>query len=189
MNLVARICLALTLAGLPSVGVAAQESGVILPDSVSVAGKPLMLNGIGVRTKTFLRIKVYVAGLYLEAKSNSATQILAADSARRLELRMTHKSPRPRIVGELSDGFERSAQGKLSSLKPRLDKLLGAVTDLDEGQSLVLTYLPDQGTTIQCSGGRAVSVPGKDFADATFAIWLGTAAIDDDLKRQLLGSK
>jgi hypothetical protein len=37
-----------------------------MSDSIAVENRPLTLNGMGVRTKTFLNIKVYVVGLYLE---------------------------------------------------------------------------------------------------------------------------
>ena len=37
-----------------------------LPDTLQVDGKTLHLNGLGLRTYSFLRIHIYVAGLYLE---------------------------------------------------------------------------------------------------------------------------
>ena len=188
MKWLARVCIALTTAALSPAATAAEIHGVVLADSITVEGKPLRLNGIGVRTKTILRIKVYVAGLYVETRSNSATRILAADAARRLELRMTHKSPRSRIMEELTNGFERNAKGKLAGLRGRFEKLLAATCDLSEGQALTLAYLPGRGTTIQCGNSKPVTLPGKDFADAAFSIWLGSDPLDEDLKQRLLSA-
>ena len=46
---------------------AATLADVTLPDTVTVGNQTLVLNGMGLRTKLF--IKVYVGGLYLEKKS------------------------------------------------------------------------------------------------------------------------
>ena len=43
---------------------AAELAGVTLPDTQQVAGKTLVLNGMGIRTKYI--VKIYVGGLYLE---------------------------------------------------------------------------------------------------------------------------
>jgi hypothetical protein len=113
---------------------------------------------------------------------------LAEDATRRLVLRMTHPSPRQRVVEELTDGFERSARKNSAALKERRDRLLAAVSDLSEGQALTLTYVPSQGTTLQSGSGTPVTLPGKDFADAVFSIWLGRAPLDEHLKAHLLGN-
>ena len=52
---------------------AASLAGVTLPDSQQVAGKNLVLNGLGLRSK--MMVKVYVAGLYLEQKSSDPNAI------------------------------------------------------------------------------------------------------------------
>ena len=61
---------------------AASVAGVTLPDSQQVAGKSLVLNGIGLRSKMF--VKVYVAGMYLEQKSSDAAAIMKSDSPKRI---------------------------------------------------------------------------------------------------------
>jgi len=43
---------------------AATLDGISFADKVNVEGKELVLNGIGIRKATFLKIKVYYGGLY-----------------------------------------------------------------------------------------------------------------------------
>ncbi|MDB4974055.1 MAG: hypothetical protein JWN48_2396 [Myxococcaceae bacterium] len=174
------------LAALPSMVSAAEVLGITLPNRIVVQGKELTLNGIGVRSKTIFRIKVYVAGLYLEEPHADAAAILASDTVRRLELHMTHAATSDRLKGELLDGLERNAKAGLASLQPRLDKLLAALPALQEGQTLVVSYVPGQGTTLQAAG-RQVTAPGKDLADALLRAWLGENPLDESLKKQLLG--
>ncbi len=56
---------------------AATLSGVNMPDQKTVNGKTLVLNGLGMRTATFLKVKVYVIGLYLESKSSDDKAIIS----------------------------------------------------------------------------------------------------------------
>lgn len=165
----------------------AETHGVKMPDAVSIDDKSLKLNGIGVRTKTFLNIKVYVAGLYLEAPSNDPNKIIALDGVRRLQLRMTHDAPKARLVEEIVEGLRRNAGDKMDALRERLAVFLGGVPDLEDGETLTITYAPDKGTSVVGTGGAEVTVPGKDFADALISAWLGTKPLDHDLKKRLLG--
>src|SRR6185369_8424861 len=63
---------------------AATLAGVTLPDKVDVAGQSLVLNGLALRSKFF--IKVYVGGLYLAHKEHDAAKVLAEDAPRRMVL-------------------------------------------------------------------------------------------------------
>ena len=77
---VSRRTVALSVAfalGLAAEAAAAKElAGATMPDTLTVAGKTLKLNGMGLRKKAIF--KVYVGGLYLEAPSKDAAAILAA---------------------------------------------------------------------------------------------------------------
>ena len=57
-------------------------AGVKMDDATAVNGQNLVLNGMGLRKKLF--IKVYVGGLYLPAKQSNAATVLATDQPRRM---------------------------------------------------------------------------------------------------------
>ena len=65
-------------AHVPAPGTAGELAGVTLADQVTVEGRTLVLNGMGLRQATILRVHVYVGGLYLEARSADASQIMAS---------------------------------------------------------------------------------------------------------------
>ena len=177
----------LALSLFSAVAAAAEIHGVKMPDSAIVDGKPLKLNGIGVRAKTFLNIKVYVAGLYVETPSNDPNKIVALDGVRQLQLLMTHDAPKAKLVDEIVSGLGRNAGDKMDALQQRLAAFLGGVPDLKEGGMLTITYVPGKGTSVVGTGGGEVTVPGKDFADAVISAWLGAKPLDRDLKKHLLG--
>ena len=68
MRLLAAAALVFALGAQPAV--AATLSGVTVSDSASVAGKDLVLNGVGARKKYMFTI--YVGALYLPAKTTNA---------------------------------------------------------------------------------------------------------------------
>ena len=66
----------------PTIASAATLAGVTLEDKTTVNGQNLVLNGLGLRKKFF--IKVYVGGLYLQAKMSNPAAIVASDTPRRM---------------------------------------------------------------------------------------------------------
>ena len=64
--------LALLLMAVSQPLLARECQGVNLPDQLQVSGKTLQLNGLGLREATIFKVRVYVAGLYLEQKSTDS---------------------------------------------------------------------------------------------------------------------
>src|SRR5438067_9930660 len=115
--------------------IARELAGVTMPDTASVAGKTLKLNGMGLRTKWFF--KVYVAGLYLENPTRSAEAAVSADQVKRVELRLLRDLDRGKITEAISEGFEQNSKPQLTALKPRLDRLNAMIPDVKKGDPIV----------------------------------------------------
>ena len=173
------------LSGLIGVSALAGElKGVKMPDEVTVDGKALKLNGMGLRVKII--VSVYVAGLYVENTSKDAATILKADEGRRVDMKMLRDLDQKTIVEAIRTGFDKNSAAQLPALKERLDTFCALIPSLKEGQTLTLSYTPGKGTSV-AGAGSATVVPGKDFADALFAVWLGKSPVDDGLKKGMLG--
>lgn len=179
-----RFAIAMIILALSIPAFAGELKGVSMADRITVEGKPLVLNGMGLRTK--MSFKVYVAGLYLETASKNPGAILASDQIRRVEMVMMRDLEKGKIIEAVETGFEKNSKAKLPSLKARLDQFNAGLTDLKEGDKLVLTYVPTKGVSVQ-SGAKSISIDGKDFADALFAVWLGSYPVDEKLKSGMLG--
>ncbi len=165
---------------------ARELSGVSMPDSVTVGEKTLKLNGMGVRKKAFF--KVYVAGLYLEAPSKDAAAILAADSPRSIRMQYTRNVEKDKITEAFREGFQNNAPELAGRQKAAIDKMIASVPDLKDGETMMFTYVPGKGTTLNHGGRDVFSAEGKEFADAVFLLWLGPKPPSEDLKKGLLGN-
>jgi hypothetical protein len=84
------LALALLLAAFPAS--ALEVAGVKVPDSIQIDGKTLALNGAGLRTKSFLKVKVYVGALYVTQRSTDAAAIVAQDAPKAIRMTWTGRA-------------------------------------------------------------------------------------------------
>ena len=166
---------------------AKEVAGVNLPDSVTVEGKELKLNGAGIRKKFI--IKVYVGGLYLTAPAADVKAITASDQPWSVHMHFLRSVDKEKIVGAYREGFEKNSKDKVAILNAGLDKAQSAFVDMKEGSEMVVTYVPGKGTTLGIKGGAQKTVEGKDFADGLLRNWLGSEPADENLKEAMLGKK
>jgi len=146
---------------------AAEVSGVRVDPQARVAGVELALNGAGLR-RLFLA-NVYVIGLYMPERTNSADTAIEATGPKRIALTFLRDVTAQALVDALS-----------AVMLPLRTAKAGDVVALD--------YLPGAGSQVVMNG-RAVGqpIPGHDLYRALLRIWLGEPPVDNNLKRLLLG--
>jgi hypothetical protein len=165
---------------------AGERAGVKMPDKVTVGSKELVLNGMGVREATVFNVDVYVAGLYLEARSSNGEQIAASPQAKRLLLSFVRDVDRDDITEAWTSGFKKNG-ADMAALRDRIAKLNGWMKAVRKGETLTFTYEPEKGLTVTVDGNVAGTIEGADFASAFFRIWLGPKPPNGGLKNGLLG--
>ena len=181
-----------TLALLATLLVAASAFGatcrdIQFPDSVKVGSADLVLNGLGIRKATLLRIKVYVGALYLPRKSSDAASILGANGRWQLVLHFVRDVDASDIRDAFQDGFQKAAADKLGGLQKPIAALNAQMVDFKAGQSLTFARDPATGVTVDVNGKGGSTIEDADFAAALLAIWLGQKPPNEDLKSGLLG--
>jgi len=190
--------------------------GVEFPDRIRAAGTTLTLNGLGIRKATFLRIHVYVAALYLPngpvtsgdtgasaaSSASGAASGAASDGVRMTDARAIVQSRAPvelvlrfvRGVGArdirhaFEEGFATEGDERpRSMLAARIATLNGWMEDMRAGETMTFLRLPGRGVEVSLDGRTKGVIPGDDFADVLFGIWLGDHPPNPELKAGLLG--
>lgn len=182
--------LALGLAtGAPSAP-ARELAGQTLPEQVTVAGAPLLLNGAGIRYKAVF--KVYAAGLYLPKKSTSVDDALSTLTPKRLSVTMLREID-PNELGMmftrgLEDNLDRSTLARLVPGIIRMSQVFSDLKRLREGESFQIDWVPGTGTLLTIKG-QPLPEPFVEpaFFQALLRIWLGDKPADWQLKDALLG--
>ena len=164
-----------------------ERDGVVAQPTIEAAGKKLHLLGMGLRKKLWFR--VYLASLYAEAPTEDAAELIASDQIKRVQMNMLRDLERGKIVEAVQEGFQKNAGPAMPALQERLDRFLKVIPDLRSGQTIVITYLPGRGTAIKAGAGEEITLPGKDFSDALFSVWLGRQPVDDELKEEMLRNR
>lgn len=150
------------------------------------AGTDLTLNGKGIRTKLFFSL--YTAGLYLQQPSNDAKALLSGRFPLALRMEITSALITSETMeSAVRDGFKLSAGNQLAKLQPRIEQLIGIFKEkINKGDVYDFIYRP-QNVIIQKNGKNSGIIPGADFMQAFYAIWLGDKPVQADLKEKLLG--
>lgn len=165
-------------------------SGVRFPQTVSVHGTTLLLNGAGVRYKRIFQ--VYALGMYLQKKTSSADEALNMAGPKRFVLAPL----RPISMTEFGRMFTAGIQANTSRedfvrILPevsRVGQIFARYARLSPGESITIDWVPDTGMV----GSYKGAIQGEPFTEpalfrTVMRIWLGANPPDAKLKSSLLG--
>jgi hypothetical protein len=162
--------------------------GVNLPGTIDVGGHTLALNGVGTRTATFLKVKVYVAALYVASTTKNAAEILAADAPRRMEMHFLRDVDKKKICEAWDEGLKNNTPKASDELKQQFVELCTLMDDIKDKQAFSFAYVPGTGTEISVAGASKGTIAGKEFADALLGCWIGPKpGPGNTFKKDLLG--
>ncbi len=161
--------------------------GVDFPETVSVAGKTLKLNGVGTRKK--LVINVYLGALYCETPSKNAAALIEAEETKRIVMHFLYSEVgAEQLVEAWNEGFTNNSAGAVPALKDKIDRFNGFFTSpMKKGERMTITYYPGKGSEVDINGRIAGVIEGSDFMKALFSIWLGPKPPSGGLKEGMLG--
>lgn len=187
-----RQLMALTVCGcLVLVGAvqAASISGLSLPDTYATAGQNLVLNGIGIRTLTIFRVKVYVAGLYVTQKSRDARTILASPGPKVILMQFLHSASKADVEKQYREGEARNCgHGECAqSDQADFERLIAVTPGAAVGDTL--TYLFTQrGVRVLFNNQQVGDFTNPDLALRILAGFIGDKPPSEDLRAHLLGA-
>lgn len=164
---------------------AATLAGVTLPDTAQVGSASLVLNGIGLRSE--FMVKVYVAGLYLEQKSSDASAIIKAQTPKRIVMQFVHSASKSQMTKAFTQSFIDNTPEAMKTMKPDIDRFLGALDAAKVGDQMSFTYVPGTGTTFAINGQDKLTIAGPAFGQVIFSVWLGPKPPTAQVKKGMLG--
>lgn len=148
------------------------------------------LLGVGLRTKTFAKVKVYAIGLYvadsaiagpLKGKAGSPElyrQLVTGDFRKKVVMKFLRNVS----ASQIQDAFRESLKGSGS----KTNEWIAYFTEIHSGQECVIGWTPGVGLETRVAGADKAAINDTALASAIFAIWLGDKPIQDDLKRDLV---
>lgn len=167
----------------------AELHGVKLDDKISVSGKDLVLNGMGVRTvqRFGLKIKVYVIGLYLPEKMSSTEDILKSEGPKVYKMTFVRSVDSKDIENGWRTAFKSNCDDKCEANEAKLKEFNSAMSDMRNKHTVTVTVHKDK-VEVDAKGRRPkqVTIEGEDFARIVEKIWIGNPP-NEELKSGILG--
>ena len=166
--------------------------GVNVPDTASVAGKELKLNGAGTRAILFL--KFYAIGLYLPEKKATAADVQALAGPRRVALHIQKEINSDEFGKLFIEGMNKNStkeeKAKVVGQTVKFGEMFSALEPVKKGDVVTLDWIPGTGTVAQLNGKKiGETMPDIAFYNAVLRIWLGESPAQENVKRELLGGK
>lgn len=183
------LTLAAVLAAAPALAADVEVAGKRIPEQVSEGGHTLVLNGAGLRTKFV--VKVYIAALYVTAKSGDAAALINSAEPRRMRLQLLRDVDSKSLDDALQEGLrDNTPKQELAALKApadRLSQLMAEIGSAKTGDVVDLDF-DARGVTITGNGKPRGRIDSPEFARALLRVWLGDNPAQASLKKSLLGN-
>jgi hypothetical protein len=172
----------------PAVAHAAELDGVAMSDVLQVAGGEMRLNGIGLRTYSFLGIPIYVAGLYLERRTDNSDAILQSPDRKLLSIRFLRDVDAEHGRQAWRDGLQSNCTAPCSLDPSGVERFLGEIPAVHKGDESTLLFTP-RGVEITLNRRPIGNIADPHFAQVMLATFIGPAPPTPRLKRELLGAR
>jgi hypothetical protein len=156
------------------------------PEKLTDRNDTLVLNGVGLR-RAYRFVKVYVAGLYLPAKTSNPAEIIDPTKPHTMVLHMLRSVTKQEMVEAWTKGFQDNAPQEWPTIAPRVDALQKAIPAMNKGDEIWFSHKPGEGVTFTLAGKASGRMEGDDFARALFSIYVGPKPPNEGLKTGVLG--
>lgn len=162
-------------------------AGVELPSTVRLNGAQLVLNGVGKRTATAFNVTVYVAGLYLPARSQDAAHILALPQ-KHLTLQFVRRVSAEDMAEALDEGVRNNVPPeKLADARSKMKQVTSRLPALKKGLRLGFTQRAPDWLEVRVGDEVIATIREAGLPALLFTVWLGKRPPDAELRKALLG--
>lgn len=164
---------------------ATEVSGVTFQARIMDEGVDMQLKGTSLKRVVFF--KAFVAAFY-EGFDNS--NALLGEAPKRIEVEYFVNIPAAKMQNFTIDSMKDNiTEEEFEALANEIESMGRYFVDLKPGDRYSLTYVPGFGTKFAYNGELTGIIEGKDFQKALFSVWIGEKPFDQEIKKEILGSK
>ena len=169
-----------------SLGLGAKEiEGVILADSMTCEGKQLSLSGAGLRTATFLKVKVFVIGVYAEKKITKSGGPELDQRPLCFTITYLRDFDNKDVDKAWGYQFKESSEHRYPDFENDVALVQKFFGEIKGAKNQMFALLPDRTLAYENSELKG-EIKGSDFQKSFLSIWFGNKPPTMELKRSLL---
>ena len=167
---------------------AATLEGVTFPDTYPAGGQTLRLNGLALRTVTVLRVRAYVAGLYLAQPNGDANAILSSPTPKVVLMQYLHDADKARVEAEFREGEQHNCGNGECPKQDETDfeRLVAAAPAVKVGDTYTFLITPQNLTFL--FNNKPLGTYAPDLGRLILAGFIGANPPAAEVKAGLLGA-
>lgn len=147
-----------------------------------VSEKSLSLKGAGLLE--YLFFDLYVAAFYTLDDVNAPTE-LTEDTPRLLVIEYLRTIKSHQIAKAARDILKKNPNVNYLEMDPKIQKMAESFQDVKKGDRYKLLYEPNRGTSLFFNESYVTTIPGGEFAEIYFGIWISEFAGNRTLQNKL----
>ena len=155
---------------------------------IQVSGKPLQLNGSGIRTVkiAMVPIRAYEASFYTPEPLRSPEDVIASSGPLRFDFKFLKGVSEKQVTKAWNAQFDASNTKVYDSFEADKERFVSFFGGLDKGATQSVVIDGDE-TRAYEDGNFRGSVKGREFQKSFLSLWFGSKPVMESLKKELLG--
>lgn len=172
------------------------DTKVEYPDktTIEVGGEvhDLVVTGVGLREKTFMKVDVYTIVSYVAAgvalEDDKGVNLMLVDAPKQLRMDLRRGFSREKLINSFKDVIEKNYDDTSAFDKDMADFFAYFADDAQENDVLIFTYVPGLGLTTNLNGEDKGVISNFAFTQALWTVWFGKKPASGGLKKELLSA-
>lgn len=167
---------------------ALEIEGVSIPQTTTVSGKSLQLNGAGLRTVVLwvVPVKAYVASFYAPTPLRSAKEVLSSNGPLQFNFTFLQGVSQKQVTDAWQAQFDESVSYTYPGFEKDRDAFIRLFGPLKKG-GVETVEIEGNETRVYDSGQYKGTITGNNFQKAFLSLWFGDKPVMPSLKADLLG--
>ena len=190
----AAIIVLLLLIAIPLTATAITEPDTekVYEDALTINGQELVVTGVALREKTFLKVDVYTIVSYVKKGAflgeDKAAGILNLEEPKMLQMDLTRGFSNKKLKNAFSEVIEDNYDD-MSAFQSDMDTFLAYFTaDAEEGDQIIFGYCPAEGLTTKLNGKELGVIDNVEFMKALWTVWFGAKPADKGMRDRLISA-
>ena len=157
------------------------EEFIVTPDH-----KRLVLNGIGLRQKTFFKVNVYVSALYLEKTSQDFETVLSSPDPKEVQLVFLRNVGVKDILKSWEEGFANNCETHCERFDQSIANLRSIMKDVKDREKVTFRFR-DKKVELENDRKESVVLGDGDFGRLILATFIGKHPPTEEVKDGMMG--
>ncbi len=161
---------------------------VEFPETLKLGEHSLLLNGMGLRSKRKLgmEFRVYVAGLYVKAKTNDEQKLIGDGEAKVIDMVFLRSLDKDTIVESWAEQITGNCKVNCDKIKDSMKPFLESLTAVKDKSRMRLAF-DKKGVILTAGAAPEMRIDDPSLATNLLAVFFGANPPTPELKKGLLG--